>query len=144
MVKSTAAAPAMSPFISHMWSPGFRLMPPESKVMPLPTRAIVSVDGLARHVAQDDHARRVGAALAHAQAALVAARLEARGVEDLDLEADLLGDLAPRGRRCTPGVHHGARLVDEVAAPVHVLGDPGVARLARLGVGLVVGVGEDQ
>jgi hypothetical protein len=31
----------MSPFISHMWSPGLRLMPPESKVMPLPTRASV-------------------------------------------------------------------------------------------------------
>ena len=46
MAKSTAAAPAMSPFISHMWSPGFRLMPPESKVMPLPTSAIVSADGL--------------------------------------------------------------------------------------------------
>ena len=43
MVKSTAAAPAMSPFISHMRSPGFRLMPPESKVMPLPTRTRVSL-----------------------------------------------------------------------------------------------------
>ena len=46
MVRSTAAAPAMSPFISHMRSPGFRLMPPESKVMPLPTRQRVSVLGL--------------------------------------------------------------------------------------------------
>ena len=42
MVRSTAAAPAMSPFISHMNSGFFRLMPPESKVIPLPTSATVS------------------------------------------------------------------------------------------------------
>ena len=93
MVKSTAAAPAMSPFISHMWSPGFRLMPPESKVMPLPTRHDRLLRGLARDVAQDHHARRVDAALAHAQEALVAAGLEARRVEDLDLQVHLLRDL---------------------------------------------------
>jgi hypothetical protein len=33
----TAAAPDMSPFISHMPWPGLIEMPPESKVMPLPT-----------------------------------------------------------------------------------------------------------
>jgi hypothetical protein len=36
----------MSPFISHMWSPGLRLMPPVSNVIPLPTRAIVSFEAL--------------------------------------------------------------------------------------------------
>ena len=36
---STAAAPAMSHFIVYMLSPGLRLRPPESKVMPLPTSA---------------------------------------------------------------------------------------------------------
>ena len=35
----TAAAPAMSHFIVYMLSPGLRFRPPESKVMPLPTRA---------------------------------------------------------------------------------------------------------
>ena len=104
MVKSTAAAPAMSPFISHMWSPGFRLMPPESKVMPLPTSAIVSADGLRGTWRRMTMRGGCGAALAHAQQALVAARLQPGGVEDLDLEADLLGDLAPRGRRGTAGV----------------------------------------
>ena len=34
---STAAAPAMSNFISSISGPGLRLMPPVSKVMPLPT-----------------------------------------------------------------------------------------------------------
>ena len=36
---NTAAAPAMSHFMVYMPSPGLRLRPPESKVMPLPTRA---------------------------------------------------------------------------------------------------------
>ncbi|MCY1452223.1 hypothetical protein D9M71_691320 [compost metagenome] len=36
-VPSTLAAPHMSNFISSMPRPGFRLMPPVSKVMPLPT-----------------------------------------------------------------------------------------------------------
>ena len=35
----TVAAPAMSDFISGMEAAGFRLRPPESKVMPLPTSA---------------------------------------------------------------------------------------------------------
>ena len=39
IVPSTDAAPHMSNFISSMPAPGFRLMPPESKVMPLPTSA---------------------------------------------------------------------------------------------------------
>ncbi len=39
MVPSTLAAPHMSNFISSMPAPGFRLMPPVSKVMPLPTSA---------------------------------------------------------------------------------------------------------
>ena len=38
-VPKTLAAPPMSNFISSMAAPGFRLMPPVSKVMPLPTRA---------------------------------------------------------------------------------------------------------
>ena len=36
----TVAAPPMSYFISSMPAPGFRLIPPVSKVMPLPTKAI--------------------------------------------------------------------------------------------------------
>ncbi|MNE74324.1 hypothetical protein D3C80_1703980 [compost metagenome] len=36
-VPSTLAAPHMSYFISSMPAPGLRLMPPVSKVMPLPT-----------------------------------------------------------------------------------------------------------
>ena len=39
MVAPTAAAPAMSDFISHMPAAGLMLMPPVSNVMPLPTRA---------------------------------------------------------------------------------------------------------
>jgi hypothetical protein len=35
----TAAAPAMSDFISHMPAVGLMLMPPVSNVMPLPTSA---------------------------------------------------------------------------------------------------------
>ena len=41
---STAAAPPMSPFISHILSEGLMEMPPESKVRPLPTRAMVSAE----------------------------------------------------------------------------------------------------
>ncbi len=37
MAPSTLAEPPISYFISSMPSPGFRLMPPVSKVMPLPT-----------------------------------------------------------------------------------------------------------
>ena len=36
---TTAAAPAMSLFISFMLAAGLMVRPPESKVMPLPTRA---------------------------------------------------------------------------------------------------------
>ncbi len=35
---NTLAAPPMSYFISSMLAPGFREIPPVSKVMPLPTR----------------------------------------------------------------------------------------------------------
>jgi hypothetical protein len=35
----TVAAPVMSYFISSMFSPGFREMPPESNVIPFPTSA---------------------------------------------------------------------------------------------------------
>ena len=38
-VPITAAAPDMSPFISAMFAAGLRLIPPLSKVMPLPTSA---------------------------------------------------------------------------------------------------------
>ncbi|MNP54094.1 hypothetical protein D3C76_1486240 [compost metagenome] len=38
-VPNTLAAPPMSYFISSMPAPGLRLMPPVSKVMPLPTSA---------------------------------------------------------------------------------------------------------
>ena len=41
MVCKTAAAPAMSSFMDAMPSAGFRLSPPESNVMPLPTMATV-------------------------------------------------------------------------------------------------------
>ena len=44
MVARTAAAPPMSPFISHILSAGLMEMPPESKVRPLPTRAMVSAE----------------------------------------------------------------------------------------------------
>ena len=40
IVPSTLAAPDMSNFISSISRPGFNEMPPLSKVMPLPTRAI--------------------------------------------------------------------------------------------------------
>ena len=46
IANSVAAAPAMSPFISHILSPGLRLIPPESNVIPLPTIASVSRDAL--------------------------------------------------------------------------------------------------
>ena len=36
---TTAAAPAMSDFISFMLAPGLMVSPPESNVMPLPTSA---------------------------------------------------------------------------------------------------------
>ena len=39
----TAAAPAMSDFISSMLAAGLMEMPPVSKVMPLPTRARCAV-----------------------------------------------------------------------------------------------------
>ena len=42
MVATTAAAPAMSHFISIIDSAGLSDRPPESKVMPLPTSARVS------------------------------------------------------------------------------------------------------
>ena len=52
----TAAPPAMSPFISPMFSAGLIEMPPVSKVMPLPTSASgFAVAGAV--VAQDDEAR---------------------------------------------------------------------------------------
>ena len=143
MVKSTAAAPAMSPFISHMWSPGLRLMPPESKVMPLPTSAMVSADSLRGMWRRMTMRGGWGLPWPTRSMPCVAARLEAGRVEDLDLQPDLLRDLAGALgddlRR-----HHRARLVDEVARLVHVLGDPRVARLARLRVGLVVGVADDR
>ena len=43
---STAAAPAMSPFMSTMPSVGFSDSPPLSKVTPLPTSASVGPPGL--------------------------------------------------------------------------------------------------
>ena len=74
---------------------------------------------------------------------VVAAGLEAGRVEDLDLEVHLLRDLGGALGEELRG-HDGAGLVDQVAGAVHVLGDPRVARLAGLGVGLVVGVREDR
>ena len=75
--------------------------------------------------------------------AFVAARLEARGIQGLDLQAHLLGDLGGLlGERRWR--HHRSRLVDEVPGLVHVFGDPRVSGLPRLGVGAVVGVGEDR
>ncbi|MNN13676.1 hypothetical protein D3C81_1267150 [compost metagenome] len=46
-VPNTLAAPHMSYFISSMPAPGLRLMPPVSKVMPLPT----STNGLSLFLA---------------------------------------------------------------------------------------------
>ena len=43
----TAAAPPMSHFMSIIDAAGFRDRPPESKVMPLPTRATVGVSSSA-------------------------------------------------------------------------------------------------
>ena len=85
----------------------------------------------------------VGAALAHAQDARVAARLEAGGVEDLGLELHFLGDLGGAFGQVLRR-HDVARFADHVAGAVHVLRDPRVASLARLGVRLVVGVRDDR
>ena len=43
MTATTAAAPAMSVFMSSMPAIGFSARPPESNVTPFPTRAMVSV-----------------------------------------------------------------------------------------------------
>jgi hypothetical protein len=43
IVPATAAAPDMSIFMVSMLPDGFRLIPPESKVTPLPTRTTVFV-----------------------------------------------------------------------------------------------------
>ena len=56
-VCSTAAAPAMSDFMASMPAAGLIEMPPESKVMPLPTSATLAV-GARRRVRDLDQARR--------------------------------------------------------------------------------------
>ena len=135
IVKSTAAAPAMSPFISHIWSPGLRLMPPESNVMPLPTRASVSAEALRgtwRRMTM-----RGGCALPgpRADEPSYPRALRPAGSRTSTSRPTSFA-ISPRAVGDELRGHHRARLVDQVARAVDVLGDPGVAGLARLRVRL--------
>ena len=68
---TTAAAPAMSDFIVVMPPAVLMVRPPESKVMPLPTRARCAT-GAGRGVGQLDQPRRRGRAAADAEDAAAA------------------------------------------------------------------------
>ena len=89
MVAITAAAPAMSHFMSSIFAAGLIEMPPESKVMPLPTSAIF-LRAPGAGVGQPDQPRRAGRALADGEDAAVAALGQRLLVEDLDGQPGLL------------------------------------------------------
>ena len=130
---STAAAPDLSVFIVSMPSAVLSDRPPESKVIPLPTRAIVPV-AARRVVDQADEAGRLVGPQGHAGQAAQALVDDGDLVEDVDLQALVLrhlgGDLGQ-----PPGGHGARRLVDHVAGEGHRPGDPDAA-LDRPSVGV--------
>ena len=135
-----AAAPPMSDFIVSIDFGGFSDSPPESNVMPLPTKTTVCRRGLRRGVLQPDQPRRVHRALADAQDAAVAVLAQRLLVQHLDAQPGggrdpfrLLGQ-----RR---GHQVGRCGVDQVADQRHRvgqrLGARGAAPVASSGVSTV-------
>ena len=118
---NTAAAPAMSHFMVYMPSPGLRFRPPESKVMPLPTRARW-LPGAARGVAQPDQPGRPGRPRADREDAAVAAAAQRLLVQDLDGDSCVLdGVLHLLGERVR--VEQVGGQVHPFPGGVHRLGD---------------------
>ena len=91
MAARTAAAPAMSHFMSTMPSVGLSDRPPLSKVTPLPTRPSV-LPAAPLEVPQRDQPGRAIRTLGHRQERAHPFLLELLLVEDLAIEAGLLGD----------------------------------------------------
>ena len=99
---TTAAAPAMSPFMSSMCVAGFSEMPPESNVIPLPTSpSRTSLRAGARRLpAQHDEAGLVVAPGADAEQRAHAEIAHLVGAERLGAEtAGAVGDARLRTRR---------------------------------------------
>ena len=88
----------MSYFISSMFSPGFREMPPESNVIPFPTRASKPSDLvlLRRRVLQNDQLRRLVRAARHAQERAHAELFHLLLIQHIELQPELFGDLLSR------------------------------------------------
>src|ERR1700704_3992985 len=123
----TLAAPVMSAFIWCMPSAGLMEIPPESNVIPFPTTATTVI-------AHDDEARGLVAALRDGEIASHAQRATAVGVEDLALNARLLGRglcFVREDRRC----HLVRGLVRQAALQIHRIAH-GLAPRDRLRGGL--------
>ncbi len=136
MAPIMVAAPHMSYFIFSMPSAGLMLMPPESKVMPLPTSPRTGAAGaLARLVAHHDQARLFFRALGDAPEGSHLQFLDLVGAVDLAGEADFVahgaGTLGEDG-----GSHEVAGLEGEGAGEVLRFGEDGA-----LGDGLLDGPG---
>ncbi len=111
---STAAAPAMSVFMSSMPSLVLSDRPPESKVTPLPTRT-TRRSRARRRPGEVNEARLLGAPLRDREEEAHAERGAGGAIEDLDGEP---GARAPTRRRASAsrvGVSDPRRLVDEIA-----------------------------
>jgi hypothetical protein len=88
MAPITAAAPLMSCFISSMRSAGLMLMPPVSKVIPLPTRTRGAGFGAGGLVFEEDQLCLVGAAAAHGEQDMHAQLAHRLFAEDGALQPD--------------------------------------------------------
>ena len=114
----------MSYFIFSMLFAGLMEMPPVSNVTPLPTSPSTGAPGAASwaFVAHDDHARRLDAALRHADQRAHFQFGDSSFVENLDAEADFLrhgfGVRRENARRELV-----RRLVDQVAREILRFGD---------------------
>ena len=93
MTPIMVAPPAMSYFIFSMPSAGLMEMPPVSKVTALPTRPMTGAPGLRSggRVGDDDHARRLDAALRDAEQRAHFQFGDFLFVEDVDGEAGFFG-----------------------------------------------------
>ena len=97
----TQAAPAMSPFMSSMPAPGFREMPPVSKVTPLPTKATGCSLDFATVPAHHHDAAFAPRALPDAEQRPHPDLAELLLVEDLDFHAELFRVLAARSAKAS-------------------------------------------
>ena len=125
---ATAAPPAMSSFIRSMPSAGLIEMPPVSNVMPLPTSPSTGACRRARRLVAEHHqARRLAAAARDAEQQAHAELLDLRLVENLDVDAGVARERAPRARELARR-QRVARLVGQLARQVAALAEDAAAR----------------